>query len=124
VDPARLATPVNVTDATALSRASERAASTVAAAPCLYARGMHCDAISRWERADTEATGMVYSSRPGCAPRGCPTFAVTAARPAGETTAFEGPPSGVSRPTCSCMVERLTWRRVWIDGGDLRFSGF
>ena len=54
-----------------------------------------------------------------------PTFAVIAAQPAGETHRHsQGPPSGVSRPTCSCMVERLTWRRVWIDGGDLQFSGF
>jgi hypothetical protein len=45
-----------------------------------------------------------------------PTFEVNAA--------FEVPPSGVSRPTCSCMFERLTWRRGGNRGKDLRFSGF
>jgi hypothetical protein len=37
---------------------------------CLYARGMHSDPHIALERADVEATGMVYSSRSGRGPRG------------------------------------------------------
>jgi hypothetical protein len=44
-----------------------------------YAHGVHYDAISRWQRADMESTGMVYSSRSGRPPRRR-TFEVTAAR--------------------------------------------
>jgi hypothetical protein len=40
------------------------------------------------------------------------TLAVTAARLAWMPTAFEAR-SGVSRPACSCMFERPTWRRAW-----------
>jgi hypothetical protein len=46
----------------------------------LYARGMHYDPISRWEGADIEAIGMVYSSRSGRAPRGAASLEVTAAQ--------------------------------------------
>jgi hypothetical protein len=41
---------------------------------------MHCDLISRWERADMEATGMVYSSRSGALPEAAPTFGGDVAR--------------------------------------------
>lgn len=64
---------------------------------------------------------MVNSSRSGRAvgsrsPRRR-SFTVTAARLAYDAYRIRVPPPGVSRPMCSCMLERLTWRGVWNRGG-------
>jgi hypothetical protein len=61
-----------------------------------------------------KASPMVYSSRSGCAGRGGAPFEVSAARLAGDVhRMWRCRRLVLSRPRCSCMSERLTWRSVW-----------
>ena len=112
VDPVRLMTPVNVTDATPRSMANEcAAASTIAAARrcffcsvrALYARSMHYDPYHFGNEPDTEVTGMVHLSRLAHAlPKRRSSTATVG------TASLRRPPRargavGVSWPICDCI---------------------
>lgn len=73
----------------------------------VYAGGIGHDPVSRCQSTDTEATGVVYSSRPGRVPRGRGSHEVTETRLVGDVHRIKAPQSGVLLPVCSCM---FGWR--------------
>lgn len=56
----------------------------------VYAGRVGHDPVSRCQSADTEATGVVYSSRPGRAPRGRGSHEVTETRLVGDVHRIRG----------------------------------